>query len=666
MLTFKKLSERRRGFTLIRSLSAMMLIAMGASVSDAASNYRPIRGDSYRPADSDDDDSFFLSRGGSRGPRYDSNDELPPARMRSQPFQRQFRDFDDQSDSYGVVTPRRRDKAPWDQTRSPFQSRFDSGIDPRFERGFDPGIDRSFDRRQRLEPTFDQRPIDPSFDFNQPPFDSGFSRPGRVPQRMRQPARPHVDEQPDPQDLISRRYQDPAVLRMIGSLRAEQVLSMYSETLQLIEARHLSPPAPQALVQRGVSNLIQALQNPSFQQANQMAIMPQQAQGFAQGLSMQLQQMRIASTEDAVGALQMAMQAASQLQISPVVVGLEFEYGAIESLDRFSAFVPPETARVTNQQLGEAVVGIGVQIERAEQGVRISKVLPEGPAAQTGLQVGDLIVAVDGEPIPGQDLDAATSRITGREGSTVTLGLLRDGRQNQVALSRRSVTLHSVTDVQMIDPADRVGYMKLESFASNSAQEMEQALWALHQQGMRSLVLDLRGDPGGLLTASVQIADLFLPEGTIVSTRGRNESDNTVETAKAQETWKVPLVVLVDENSASASEIFAAAIQENGRGTIVGRHTYGKGTVQTLFPLQSVSAGLRLTTAKFYSPTGREMAGAGVEPDVLVDERGPAAGSGSLMDDAVQTAIDVARNGPVGTSSNRGPLLGSRMPRFGR
>jgi carboxyl-terminal processing protease len=365
---------------------------------------------------------------------------------------------------------------------------------------------------------------------------------------------------------------------------------------------------------------------------------------------MQMQQMRIASTDDAVTALQAAMQMASQqFQISPVVVGLEFEYGAIESLDRFSAFVPPETARVTNQQLGEAVVGIGVQIELAEQGVRITKVLPDGPAAQSGLHAGDLIMSVDGEPIPGRDLEVATSRITGQEGSTVTLGLLRDGRQSQVALPRRSVALHSVTDVQMIDPADRIGYMKLETFASNSAQEMQQALWTLHQQGMQSLILDLRGDPGGLLTAAVQTADLFLPDGTIVSTRGRNESDNTTETAKAPETWKVPLVVLVDENSASASEIFAAAIQENGRGTIVGRHTYGKGTVQTLFPLQSVSAGLRLTTAKFYSPMGREMAGAGVEPDVLVEERGQSSGRASTADDAVQTAIQVARNGATGS-----------------
>ncbi len=147
---------------------------------------------------------------------------------------------------------------------------------------------------------------------------------------------------------------------------------------------------------------------------------------------------------------------------------------------------------------------------------------------------------------------------------------------------------------------------------------MDEALWSLHRQGMQSLVLDLRGNPGGLLTTAIQISDKFLPNGTIVSTRGRTTEDNTQETARRDKTWKTPLVVIVDENSASASEIFAAAIQENGRGLVVGRRSYGKGTVQTHFPLRAVGGNLKITTARFYSPTGRVMADAGVTPDIAV------------------------------------------------
>jgi carboxyl-terminal processing protease len=153
---------------------------------------------------------------------------------------------------------------------------------------------------------------------------------------------------------------------------------------------------------------------------------------------------------------------------------------------------------------------------------------------------------------------------------------------------------------------------------------------------MKSLILDLRGNPGGLLTAAISISDRFLPEGTIVSTKGRTPSDNSREQATYSQTWKVPLVVLIDRNSASASEILAAAIQENGRGIIVGERSYGKGTVQTLFPLQTAPAGLRLTTAKFYSPEGREMAGVGVIPDLEADTT---IGDDAQNDPAIAAAV---------------------------
>jgi carboxyl-terminal processing protease len=143
-------------------------------------------------------------------------------------------------------------------------------------------------------------------------------------------------------------------------------------------------------------------------------------------------------------------------------------------------------------------------------------------------------------------------------------------------------------------------------------------MWSLYNAGMDSLVLDLRGNPGGLLSQAVDVSDIFVPSGMIVETRGRTNADNSDFEAKRANTWKIPLVVLIDDHSASASEIFAAAIQENGRGVIVGRKSYGKGTVQTHFPLQSASGELKLTTAKFFSPTGREMAGEGVTPDYTV------------------------------------------------
>src|SRR5690606_28159975 len=163
--------------------------------------------------------------------------------------------------------------------------------------------------------------------------------------------------------------------------------------------------------------------------------------------------------------------------------------------------------------------------------------------------------------------------------------------------------------------------------------------------GMKTLVMDLRGNPGGLLDQAILISDKFIASGNIVGTKGRTAQDNTLEKANYDRTWKVPLVVLVDENSASASEIFAAAIQDNKRGVIIGRNSYGKGTVQTHFPLRSVSGDLKLTTAKFYSPTGREMAGSGVRPDIAVPASQAGLEFSPERDGDVQMALRIAQDG---------------------
>ena len=184
---------------------------------------------------------------------------------------------------------------------------------------------------------------------------------------------------------------------------------------------------------------------------------------------------------------------------------------------------------------------------------------------------------------------------------------------------RQKFAVQSIVDVRIQESSQGIGYLKLEQFAESTTQELDQALMKLHRQGMKSLILDLRGNPGGLLTTAISVPDRFLSGGTIVATRGRTPDDHSVEAAHSANTWKMPLVVLLDRKSASASEIFAAAIQDHHRGLIIGEKSYGKGTVQTLFPLQTFPAALRLTTAKFYSPEGREMSGTGVTPDIKVD-----------------------------------------------
>lgn len=454
-----------------------------------------------------------------------------------------------------------------------------------------------------------------------------------------------VNPAQDTHNRISRRYQNRSFVGLLN-LSPQDSMALYGEVMQMIDTRHLEPSPLQTRVQKGMTNLMYALDNPAFVQVNQLQLQPANVQAYRQALQ-QAMQSPVQSEQDAMKMLNWTMQMSQQqIGLRPAAAAMEFVYGAVESLDKYSAFVPPENVPGASLQLESSLVGIGVQIEMRDQGAEVMKVITGSPAQTAGLKQGDMLLAVSGQQLEGKDVDHTVSLISGPEGSQVVLGVQRQGQGVfTVTATRQSIQLHSVNDVQML-AGTRVGYFKLDKFTSTSADEVENALQQLYRQGMQGLVMDLRGNPGGLLTSAIQISDEFLPQGTIVATRGRNSSDNTEEHAKKEHTWKIPLVVIVDHDSASASEIFAAAIQENQRGLVVGRTSYGKGTVQTQFPLQSSGCSLRITTAKFYSPNGREMAGSGVTPDVPVTSGGNSVNAGyGAMDQDIVAAVNVFQQG---------------------
>ncbi len=210
--------------------------------------------------------------------------------------------------------------------------------------------------------------------------------------------------------------------------------------------------------------------------------------------------------------------------------------------------------------------------------------------------------------------------------------------------------MKSIPTAKIIDSSNGIGYIRMTGFQKNTTEELDAALLSLNREGMQALIWDLRGNPGGLLPAAVEVLDRFLEEGVIVSTKGRTSDQDWTYSAQRPGTWNVPLVLLVDGDSASASEIVAGAIRDHHRGTVVGRKTYGKWSVQSIMPCRARS-GLRLTTAKFYSPNGQNYGKIGVEPDVPVSlEEGQTTAyrgrrrRGQLEDDLdVKTGIDVLR-----------------------
>ncbi|MCP4510833.1 MAG: PDZ domain-containing protein, partial [Fuerstiella sp.] len=219
----------------------------------------------------------------------------------------------------------------------------------------------------------------------------------------------------------------------------------------------------------------------------------------------------------------------------------------------------------------------------------VVRALRGGPAAEAGLQSGDIITAINGRRIGGMSMASSVDLMKGSSGSRIQMQITRNGsRASNVTLVRRRIRVYTVNDAKLLPGTEKVAYISLSQFGQKSTQEVDQALKQLYNSGMKSLVLDLRGNPGGLLNVCVDITNRFLPCGTIVSTKGRLSGDNMLETATYSRTWSTPLVVLIDGDSASASEIFAAAVQDNRRGIVVGEKSYGKGTVQTHFPLSSV------------------------------------------------------------------------------
>lgn len=459
--------------------------------------------------------------------------------------------------------------------------------------------------------------------------------------RLQNPYAPVAPTYPSQQDLgrpvdpdrsqlkISARATDPKMQGFLRSTSMQQLTTLFQEASRMIDSRHVNPPAYEVRTQAALRNLVNVLENEDFWRVHRGTPNANAIRTMQQKLSQSMTAQPARTATEAVGLMQWSAELVSrQTGIRREAIALEFINGTIDSLDKYSSFMPEASAYAPGAELEgrktasleENIVGIGVELETHPLGAVIVGIVDNSPATSLGLQEGDIIVAVNRQTTEGLSLNEVAGKMGGPAGTTIQVDIERDGQRYRGSLTRRRIYVSSVTGTKMVDESRKVGYVRLKQFSESTRKDLEQSLWKLHNAGMQSLVLDLRGNPGGLLDQAIEVSNLFLPCGTIVSTKGRNLSDNSEESATHQRTWSVPLVVLIDKNSASASEIFAAAIQENERGVIVGQQSYGKGTVQTHFPLQTVSGLLKLTTAKFYSPSGREMAGVGVRPDVFINE----------------------------------------------
>lgn len=300
--------------------------------------------------------------------------------------------------------------------------------------------------------------------------------------------------------------------------------------------------------------------------------------------------------------------------------------GMLETLDPHSAFLPPNMYKEMQEETKGRFEGLGIEITVREGVLTVVSPIEDTPAFKAGIQAKDQILRIDGEATKNMTLMEAVKRMRGPKGSKVTLTIMREGfpKPREFTLIRDVIPIRSVR-YEVLDK--QYGYIRLSQFQEKTESEFQKAVKALEEEtkgGLKGLILDLRNNPGGLLEQAVKVSDRFIESGAIVSIEGRREEHKMKFNAHPQEDnlARYPLVVLVNGGSASGAEIVAGAIQDHGRGIILGTQTFGKGSVQTIFSLKDGS-GLRLTTARYYTPGGRSIQAKGIVPDIIVKPAPP-------------------------------------------
>jgi len=316
---------------------------------------------------------------------------------------------------------------------------------------------------------------------------------------------------------------------------------------------------------------------------------------------------------------------------------------AVASLDdRFSAYFDAETFAHFQEATSGGFEGVGMTVEAVSRGLRVVNIFEGSPADQAGLEPGDLILRAGDQRLAGMTTTEATALIKGPKGTSVALRVRSDGDEREVRVRRDRVDVPVVeSDMRRVD-GEKIGHVTLSSFTSGAHGEVRQAVRELLDAGAEGIVLDLRDNGGGLLNEAVLVSSVFIPEGTIVSTDGRARKKRVFEATGASIDTDVPVAVLVNRASASASEIVAGAIQDRGRGTVVGTRTFGKGVFQEVQQLPNGGA-LDITVGEYYTPSGRNLGGGGpkrgkgIAPDVRAADD-----ADTSRDEALQAALRVA------------------------
>ncbi|HIF50087.1 MAG TPA: S41 family peptidase [Thiotrichaceae bacterium] len=295
--------------------------------------------------------------------------------------------------------------------------------------------------------------------------------------------------------------------------------------------------------------------------------------------------------------------------------------GMLQGLDPHSTYLDRESYKDLQEGTSGEFGGLGIEVGMEDGFIKVISPIDGTPAEESGIEAGDLIIRLDSKTVKGMSLNEAVDLMRGKPGTDIILTILREGEEAplEITLTRAIITAKSIIS-EILEPG--FGYVRISSFQTHTAEDLRRSLDKLKEKNKNSLsglILDLRNNPGGILNAAVGVSDLFLDNGLIVYTEGRIQDSKLKFNAKPSDILKdAPLIVLVNGGSASASEIVAGALQDHDRAIIMGERTFGKGSVQTILPMND-NAALKLTTARYFTPSGRSIQALGIEPDIIIE-----------------------------------------------
>jgi carboxyl-terminal processing protease len=321
--------------------------------------------------------------------------------------------------------------------------------------------------------------------------------------------------------------------------------------------------------------------------------------------------------------------------------------GMMDALgDKHSSYMDPTTYKDANEGLAGQYEGIGAWVDTTSDYLTIISPIPGSPAEKAGLQPGDKVIAIDGKDMTGVDAELARQQVLGPAGTKVVLTVAREGESKplEFSITREKIVVKSASG-KMLD--NGIGYVQITTFGDNTTSELRATLKDLMAQKPKGLVIDLRNNGGGYLQTAVEVASEFIPKGVVLYEQYGNGTRNTYDVIPGGQATEIPLVVLINEGTASASEIVSGAIQDYGRGKLVGVTSYGKGSVQNWVPLSDNEGAVRVTIAKWLTPKERSISNVGLTPDVTVEitDADRQAGRDPQLDKAIQVLLDEVNNG---------------------